>query len=96
MGVEPRRLSQPEPLKAHHDLSQFECGKPTLDQWLRSHAMANEGTSSRTFVVCDDGATVVGYYTLATGSVGRVRQRGVISAVALGHRQAALAVMCRG
>lgn len=71
MGVEPIRLSQPEPLKAHHDLSQFECGKPTLDQWLRSHAMANEGTSSRTFVVCDDGATVVGYYTLATGSVAR-------------------------
>lgn len=27
---------------------------------------------------------------------GRVRQRGVISAVALGHRQAAFAVMCRG
>jgi len=26
----------------------------------------------------------------------RVRQRGVISAVALGHRQAAFAVMCRG
>jgi hypothetical protein len=59
VGVEPRRLSQPEPLEAHHDLSQFECGKPTLDHRLRSHAMANEGTSSRTFVVCDDGATVV-------------------------------------
>ena len=27
---------------------------------------------------------------------GRVRQRGVIWSVALGHRQAALAVMCRG
>lgn len=71
MGIKPIRLSQPEPLKAHHDLSQFECGKSALDQWLRSHAMANEGTSSRTFVVCDDGATVVGYYTLATGSVAR-------------------------
>lgn len=30
------------------------------------------------------------------GQVGRVRQGGVISAVAVGHRQAALAVMCRG
>ncbi|MEX6726100.1 hypothetical protein [Parapedomonas caeni] len=29
-------------------------------------------------------------------SLGRVRQGGVISAVAVGHRQAALAVMCRG
>lgn len=28
--------------------------------------------------------------------IGRVRQRGVISVVAVGHRQAALAVMCRG
>ena len=28
--------------------------------------------------------------------LGRVRQRGVIWSVALGHRQAALAVMCRG
>ena len=30
------------------------------------------------------------------GHLGRVRQGGVISAVAVGHRQAALAVMCRG
>jgi AraC-like DNA-binding protein len=30
------------------------------------------------------------------GFSGRVRQRGVISAVALGHRHAAFAVMCRG
>lgn len=33
-------------------------------------------------------------HTAATN--GRVRQRGVIWSVALGHRQAALAVMCRG
>jgi hypothetical protein len=33
---------------------------------------------------------------IAAGSRGRVRQGGVISAVAVGHRQAALAVMCRG
>ena len=32
----------------------------------------------------------------ALESIGRVRQGGVISAVAVGHRQAALAVMCRG
>ena len=32
----------------------------------------------------------------ATNFSGRVRQGGVISAVAVGHRQAALAVMCRG
>ena len=34
--------------------------------------------------------------SLGIMSGGRVRQGGVISAVAVGHRQAALAVMCRG
>ncbi len=34
--------------------------------------------------------------TAAVAQQGRVRQGGVISAVAVGHRQAALAVMCRG
>lgn len=39
-----------------------------------------------------------GLYALVAGVLGfgRVRQGGVISAVAVGHRQAALAVMCRG
>jgi hypothetical protein len=40
---------------------------------------------------CLDGREVA-----APIKVGRVRQGGVISAVAVGHRQAALAVMCRG
>lgn len=71
MGIDPIRLRQPEPLQAHHNLAQFECGKPPLDQWLRSHALANEGKSSRTFVLCDNGNTVLAYYTLATGSVAR-------------------------
>lgn len=71
MGIDPIRLRQPEPLQARHNLAQFECGKPPLDQWLRSHAMANEGKSSRTFVLCDDGNIVLAYYTLATGSVAR-------------------------
>ena len=33
---------------------------------------------------------------VSDAALGRVRQGGVISAVAVGHRQAALAVMCRG
>ena len=38
----------------------------------------------------------IAYYLPDHPSLGRVRQGGVISAVAVGHRQAALAVMCRG
>ena len=36
------------------------------------------------------------YQEISADQSGRVRQGGVISAVAVGHRQAALAVMCRG
>ncbi|MEX6725663.1 HD domain-containing protein [Parapedomonas caeni] len=46
---------------------------------------------------CADVAAVVeALLALPTIRKGRVRQGGVISAVAVGHRQAALAVMCRG
>ena len=61
-------LSAPEPLGHHHDLSRFDCGKAPLNDWLRRHALRNEGRASRTFVVCQ-GDVVVGYYALAVGSV---------------------------
>ncbi len=70
----------PRPLRADHDLSGFECGAPVLDEWLRNRAARNEGSgASRTYVVCE-GARVLAYYSLATGSVehshapGRVRR----------------------
>jgi GNAT superfamily N-acetyltransferase len=73
-------LSAPEKLRADHDLSEFECGEPSLDDWLRLRALRNEETgASRTYVVCD-GQQVVGYYFLAVGAVahaeapGRVRR----------------------
>ena len=73
-------LRPPEPLRADHDLSEFECGRPALDNWLRMKAARNEGSgASRTYVVCE-GARVLAYYSLATGSVqhsqapGRVRR----------------------
>jgi len=73
-------LSAPEKLRADHDLSEFECGEPSLDEWLRRRALQNEESgASRTYVVCD-GQQVVGYYALAVGAVahaeapGRVRR----------------------
>ncbi len=73
-------LSAPEKLRAEHDVSDFECGEPTLDDWLRRRALQNEGSgASRTYVVCA-GPQVVGYYALAVGAVahseapGRVRR----------------------
>jgi GNAT superfamily N-acetyltransferase len=73
VGIDQARLRQPEPLAPHHRLDGFACGKPPLDQWLRAHALANEGKASRTFVVCDDARNVMAYYTLATGSVARTQ-----------------------
>src|ERR1700687_5931108 len=73
-------LSAPERLRADHDVSGFESGEPSLDDWLRRRARQNEETgASRTYVVCA-GQQVVGYYALALGAVahlhapGRVRR----------------------
>ena len=65
-------VSPPEKLCADHDFSQFQCGEPTLDDWLRRRALQNEESgASRTYVVCV-GKRVVGYYALAVGAVAHV------------------------
>jgi GNAT superfamily N-acetyltransferase len=73
-------LTPPEKLRSDHDLSDFECGEPAPDDWLRRRARSNEESgASRTYVVCA-ASKVVGYYALAVGAVahagapGRVRR----------------------
>lgn len=62
-------LSPPQPIQADQDVSQFDSGRPTLDDWLRQRATKNERSgASRTYVVCES-VRVVGYYCLSTGSV---------------------------
>lgn len=59
----------PSPIDDGHDLSTFSCGQPSLDEWLRRRALANQkGGASRTFVVCI-GSRVVAYYALAAGAI---------------------------
>ncbi|MBI1778207.1 MAG: GNAT family N-acetyltransferase [Proteobacteria bacterium] len=65
----------PERLSAQHDLSAFENGKhKSLDDWLRDRALASEGLSARTYVVCDVRAPtrVVGYYAISTAVAQRL------------------------
>jgi predicted N-acetyltransferase YhbS len=63
-------ITPPEPITTAHDTESFSCGIPVLDEWLKRRALRNEGSgASRTFVVCSD-RRVIGYYALATGSVG--------------------------
>jgi GNAT superfamily N-acetyltransferase len=64
------RLSAPQPLTAAHRLEDFSCGEPTLDEWLKRRAMANQQSgASRTFVVVDQDDRVQGYYAMAAGAV---------------------------
>ena len=75
-----KQWTAPAPLTAGHHVADFECGEATLDHWLKTKALRNEGRgASRTYVVCADNQ-VVAYYCLATGSVaselapGRIRR----------------------
>jgi GNAT superfamily N-acetyltransferase len=74
------RLTAPAPLTPEHELEEFSSDVEPLDTWLKRRARPNEaGGASRTYVVCQ-GRRVVGYYSLAAGSVlhhsatGRVRR----------------------
>ncbi|MGD0912445.1 MAG: GNAT family N-acetyltransferase [Terracidiphilus sp.] len=66
------QLSQIELLSRRCDLSQFSCGKhPSLDDWLKRFAWVNQQNEvSRTYVV-ERGNRVVGYNSIAAGSVDR-------------------------
>ena len=62
-------LRGPEPLGPQHRLEGFDCGKPTLNDWLLRHARQAQGSgSAKTFVVVDD-ARVVGYFSLTVGQI---------------------------
>lgn len=64
------QISPPCHLEAHHHLESFCCGEPLLDTWLKTRARKNEaGGASRTYVLARAN-DVVGYYSLAVGSVG--------------------------
>lgn len=62
-------LSLPEPLNAQHDVSQFSCGKPALDTWLKTRALSNQDKGFTVVMVIHDGGRVVGYYGLAPTAI---------------------------
>lgn len=62
-------VTAPEPITETHLTESFSCGISVLDDWLKRRALKNEVSgASRTFVICQD-SQVIGYYTLATGSI---------------------------
>ena len=62
-------LRGPEPLGSHHRLDGFDCGKPSLNDWLLRHARHAQGSgSAKTFVVADDDRAA-GYFSLTVGQI---------------------------
>lgn len=62
-------LSSPNLLNPEHDIANFYCGIPSLDDWLKRRANQNQiRGASRTYVVTD-GNKVVGYYCIASGAL---------------------------
>lgn len=61
-------ITAPAPITDQHDLSEFNCGKAPLNDWLKQRSLRNESRASRCFVVCK-GNSVIGFYCLAAGSV---------------------------
>ena len=56
-------------LDATDRVESFDCGEPALNKFLHRYALVNQkANSAQTYVCCEDGA-VVGFYSLAVGSV---------------------------
>jgi len=71
-------VTAPCPISNSHDITAFDCGHDTLNEWLRKRAVKNEQNgASRTFVACNDN-TVIGYYSLAVGAVARDQASGKV------------------
>lgn len=62
-------LSAPELLNASHDVSQFSCGKPSLDHWLKTRALANQQKGFTVVMVVHVAGRVVGYCGLAPTAI---------------------------
>ena len=72
------------PLTAEHDRPAFNCGKPSLDAYLKSYALKNQNKNvGRAFVALFAGSNrIAGYYTVSSGSVAfavlsKERQKGL-------------------
>jgi GNAT superfamily N-acetyltransferase len=62
-------ISEPELLTAAHNVSEFSCGKPSLDRWLKTRALSNQEKGFTAVMVVHEANRVLGYYGLAPTAV---------------------------
>lgn len=64
-------ITGPELLTREHFLTEFDCGKQSLTDWLQRYALQNQaGDSARTYVLHRD-MRVIGYYSICPSSISR-------------------------
>lgn len=62
-----------------HRVGDFGCGNANLDRWIHAYAgQAQRRDVGRTFVAVDEGARVLGYYTLVAGQVEHAEAPGAV------------------
>jgi GNAT superfamily N-acetyltransferase len=62
-------ISGPEPLNHQHALAEFDCGKPALNDWLKTYALTNQLRGFTRVMVVHEQNRVVGFYGLAPTAV---------------------------
>jgi GNAT superfamily N-acetyltransferase len=62
-------LTPPTPITADQELTNFDSGEFSLNEWLKKRAFKNQAAgASRCFVLCA-GVQVIGYYRLSAGAI---------------------------
>lgn len=63
------RFGSIEKLRRDHDVERFDCGKESLNLFLKRHAWVNQQSNAAQTYVLAQNLRVTGYYSLAAGSV---------------------------
>jgi len=64
-----KNLTSPVLLTRDHDRNSFDCGVPALNDYLKKFALQNQKKHAARTYVATRGNRIVGYYSLAYGSV---------------------------
>lgn len=62
-------LSEPELLTREHELTPFNCGRPALDNWLKTRALGNQEKGFTVVIVVHEDGRVVGFYGLSPTAI---------------------------